>query len=57
VKKGGYDGVCEVNDAPSGPVYVHIWTESTDWTNPDHVFQLDLPAYGTKDLGPVIVGN
>lgn len=57
VRKGGYDGVCEATDAPSGPVYVHIWTESTDWQNPDHVFQLDLPAYGTEDLGAIIVGN
>ena len=32
-----------------------IWTTSTDWNNPDKVFQVDLPAYGTKDLGAVVV--
>ncbi|MCB9893308.1 MAG: hypothetical protein H6839_02540 [Planctomycetes bacterium] len=57
VEKGGYDGVCETAIAPSGPVYLMIWTDSTDWNNPDKVFELDLPAYGTKDLGAVVVAN
>jgi hypothetical protein len=55
VEKGGHDGRCETSLAPSGPVYVMIWTTSTDWNNPDKVFQIDLPAYGTKDLGAVVV--
>jgi hypothetical protein len=55
VEKGGHDGRCETSLAPSGPVYVMIWTTSTDWNNPDKVFQVDLPAYGTKDLGAVVV--
>ncbi|MCA8916829.1 MAG: hypothetical protein KDB90_15660 [Planctomycetes bacterium] len=55
VEKGGYDGVCETAIAPSGPVYLMIWTDSTDWNNPDKVFELDLPAYGIKDLGAVVV--
>ncbi|MCG3182544.1 MAG: hypothetical protein ICCCNLDF_00607 [Planctomycetes bacterium] len=32
-----------------------IWTTSTDWNNPDKVLQLDFPAYGTKDLGAIVV--
>lgn len=55
VQKGGHDGRCETVLAPSGPVYVMIWTTSTDWNNPDKVFQVDLPAYGIKDLGAVAV--
>ena len=55
VRKGTYDGVCETEIAPAGPVYVHIWTTSTDWNNPDKVFQIDLPAYGIKDLGAVVI--
>ena len=55
VEKGGHDGRCETTLAPSGPVYVMIWTTSTDWNNPDKVFQVNLPAYETKDLGAVVV--
>lgn len=55
VSKGDYDGVCETELAPAGPVYVHIWTTSSDWNNPDKVFQIDLPAYGIKDLGAVVI--
>lgn len=55
VEKAGYDGRCEKAIAPSGPVYLMIWTTSTDWNNPDKVLQLDLPAYGTKDLGAIVV--
>lgn len=55
VEKAGYDGQCEKAIAPSGPVYLMIWTTSTDWNNPDKVLQLDLPAYGTKDLGAIVV--
>ena len=55
VEKGGYDGQCETEIAPSGPVYVMIWSTSQDWNNPDKVFQIDLPPYGTTDLGAVVV--
>ena len=55
VEKGGYDGQCETEIAPAGPVYVMIWSTSQDWNNPDKVFQLDLPPYGTTDLGAVVV--
>ena len=55
VEKGGHDGVCQTVNAPSGPVYLMIWTNSTDWNNPDKVFQINLPAYGIKDLGAVVV--
>ncbi|MCB9935630.1 MAG: hypothetical protein H6840_08040 [Planctomycetes bacterium] len=55
VEKAGHDGRCDVPIAPSGPVYLMIWTTSTDWNNPDKVLQLDLPAYGTKDLGAIVV--
>lgn len=54
-RKGDYDGTCEFELAPAGPVYVMIWSQSQDWNNPDKVFQLDLPPYGTTDLGAVIV--
>lgn len=55
VEKGAYDGKCETEIAPAGPVYVMIWSTSQDWNNPDKVFQLDLPPYGTTDLGAVVV--
>jgi hypothetical protein len=55
VEKAGYDGRCEKPIAPSGQVYLMIWTTSTDWNNPDKVLKLDLPAYGTKDLGAIVV--
>lgn len=55
VEKGGYDGQCEIDIAPSGPVYVMIWSQSQDWDNPDQVFQIDLPPYGVSDLGAVVV--
>jgi hypothetical protein len=55
VKKGTYDGICETELAPAGPVYVMIWSTSDDWNNPDKVFQVDLPPYGVTDLGAVVV--
>ncbi|MBK8207295.1 MAG: carboxypeptidase regulatory-like domain-containing protein [Planctomycetes bacterium] len=55
VRKGGSDGMCKLPSAPYGAVYVMIWTTSDDWNNPDRVFQLDLPAFGIKDLGNVVV--
>jgi hypothetical protein len=53
--KGGVDGRCSTGAAPSGAVYLMIWTASTDWNNPDRVFRLDLPAHGDKDLGGLVV--
>lgn len=55
VEKGAYDGTCETGLAPSGPVYVMIWSHSENWNEPDKVFQVNLPAYGTTDLGAVVV--
>jgi hypothetical protein len=57
VRKGGADGLCEMPDAPYGPVYLMIWTGSADWNNPDRVFQLELPAFETKNLGDVVVAQ
>lgn len=54
VVKAGPDGLCQLDSAPWGPVYIMIWTGSTDWANPDRVFKTDLPAFGTKDLGNII---
>lgn len=55
VMKAGYNGICETDMAPSGPVYIMIWAEGSDWANPDKVFQVDLPAYAEKNLGAVVV--
>lgn len=55
VRKAGADGICKTESAPYGPVYIHVWAESKDWKNPDKVFQVELPAYATKDLGNVVV--
>jgi len=54
--RGGVDGKCSAAGAPSGPIYLMIWSVSKDWNNPDKVFQLDLPAYGAKDFGALVVG-
>lgn len=54
VVKAGPDGLCKLEGAPWGPVYIMIWTTSTDWANPDRVFKTELPAYGDKDLGNII---
>ncbi|MCA8946778.1 MAG: hypothetical protein KDB29_11165, partial [Planctomycetes bacterium] len=54
VMKAGYNGICETDMAPSGPVYIMIWAEGSDWANPDKVFQVDLPAYAEKNLGAVV---
>lgn len=55
VGKAGYNGICETDLAPSGPVYIMIWATSTDWANPDKVFEVNLPAYAERDLGAVVV--
>jgi hypothetical protein len=54
VRKGGPDGLCTLDAAPYGPIYLHIWTHSSDWNNPDRVFELNLPAFKATDLGNVI---
>lgn len=54
VRKAGADGICRTESAPYGPVYIHVWTESENWNNPDRVFKVDLPAYGEKDLGNIV---
>ncbi|MCA8910827.1 MAG: hypothetical protein KDB82_03930 [Planctomycetes bacterium] len=45
VEKAGYNGTCNTDMAPSGPVYIMIWAEGSDWANPDKVFEVALPAY------------
>lgn len=55
VLRGGVDGKCSTSSAPAGPVYLMIWSSSKDWNSPDKVFKLDLPAYGTKDLGGLVI--
>jgi len=55
VEKAGYNGMCDTDMAPSGPVYIMIWAEGSDWANPDKVFEVTLPAYQEKDLGAVVV--
>ncbi|MCC6574382.1 MAG: hypothetical protein IT462_11385 [Planctomycetes bacterium] len=57
VKLSGPDGRCAVPGAPYGAVYLHIWTASTDWQRPDKVFRIDMPAYGEKDLGAVVLNR
>ena len=54
VVRGGMDGNCSAG-GPAGPVYLMIWSRSSDWNNPDKVFRVDLPAAGVKDLGGVVV--
>lgn len=56
VLKGGSDGLCVVTNAPYGPAYLMIWSASTDWANPDRVHRIELPAFGTHDLGNIVVG-
>lgn len=53
VKRVGSDGRAEVRGVSEGPIYLHVWTTSKDWDNPDRVFRLDLPAFGVKDLGAI----
>ena len=53
--KGATDGTCRIDAAPHGAVYLMIWTDSSDWGNPDKVFQIELPAFGSKDLGSVVI--
>lgn len=53
--RGGADGKCLAASAPSGKVYLMIWSASKDWNNPDKVFVLDLPAHGSKDLGGLVI--
>jgi hypothetical protein len=55
VRKAGYNGFCDMDSAPAGPVYIMIWSTSEDWNKPDKVFQVNLPAYADKDLGAVVV--
>jgi len=55
VRRTGTDGVAHIRNAPYGEVYLHIWTNSGEWHSPDKVFKLTLPAFGTKDLGAVVV--
>lgn len=55
VQRGAVDGKCVASGAPSGAVYLMIWAGSTSWHRPDKVFRLDLPAYGHKDLGGLVI--
>lgn len=55
--KAGSDGACRMPNAPYGAVYLMVWSSSTDWNNPDRVHRLELPAFGTHDLGNIVVGQ
>lgn len=55
VQRGGVDGRCSSHTAPAGTVYLMIWSASTDWNNPDRVYRLELPVYGNKDLGGLVI--
>lgn len=55
VRRGALDGKCSTAAEPSGQVYLMIWSSSSDWKKPDKVLKVELPAWGQKDLGGIVV--
>ena len=55
VRKATPDGRIRFDNAPSGQAYLHLWVGSSDFQRPDRSFVVELPAFGSKDLGNVIV--
>jgi hypothetical protein len=53
VSLGAADGFCRLEGAPEGEAYLHIWSQSQDWREPDKVFLVRLPAGGTLNLGNI----
>jgi hypothetical protein len=55
VQRADVNGNVEIKQAPYGEVYVHVWSNSTSWHSPDRVYRITLPAFGSKDLGKIVV--
>ena len=55
VQLGGADGRCKQIGLVYGSVYLHVWSTSRDFQNPDRSFQIELPSYGTLNLGSLTV--